>query len=71
MISLQLDGAGTVTEHCFGDRFRDIGYQHVPYFNCPNSPKCKDCVTGKFTDGEAWLHKEDCRPLWFKYVGVG
>lgn len=55
----------------FGDRFRDIGYQHIPYFNCPNSPKCKGCVTGMFTDGEAWLHKEDCRPLWFKYVGMG
>ena len=52
-------------------RFRDIGYQHIPYFNCPNSPKCRDCVTGMFTDGEAWLLKEDGRPLWFKYVGMG
>jgi mannosyltransferase len=53
------------------NRFRDIGYQHIPYFNCPNSPKCKGCVTGRFTDGEAWLNKEDCRPNWFKYVGMG
>ncbi|MCJ1299201.1 hypothetical protein MMC08_001993 [Hypocenomyce scalaris] len=51
--------------------FRDIGYQHIPYFNCPNSPKCRGCVKGRFTDGEEWLHKEDCRPLWFKYVGMG
>jgi hypothetical protein len=53
------------------DRFRDIGYQHIPYFNCPNSPKCKGCVTGRFTDGESWLLKEDCRPNWFKFVGMG
>jgi mannosyltransferase len=52
-------------------RFRDIGYQHIPFFNCPNSPKCKGCVTGRFTDGQAWLNKEDCRPNWFKYVGMG
>lgn len=51
--------------------FRDIGYQHVPFFNCPNSPKCKGCVTGQLTDGEAWLHGEDCRPNWFKYAGMG
>ncbi|KAF7559053.1 hypothetical protein G7046_g5105 [Stylonectria norvegica] len=51
--------------------FRDIGYQHIPFFNCPNSPKCKGCVTGRLTDGEAWLHREDCRPNWFKYVGMG
>ncbi|RKF61305.1 putative mannosyltransferase KTR4 [Erysiphe neolycopersici] len=51
--------------------FRDIGYQHIPYFNCPNSPKCKGCIPGKFTDGESWLMKEDCRPNWFKYVGMG
>lgn len=51
--------------------FRDIGYQHIPFFNCPNSPKCKECVTGRFTDGEDWLHREDCRANWFKYVGMG
>ncbi|KAF2841307.1 glycosyltransferase family 15 protein [Patellaria atrata CBS 101060] len=51
--------------------FRDIGYQHIPFFNCPNSPKCKGCVTGRLTDGEQFLYKEDCRPNWFKYVGMG
>lgn len=49
--------------------FKDIGYQHIPFFNCPNSPKCKGCVTGRLTDGEAWLSREDCRPNWFKYAG--
>jgi mannosyltransferase len=51
-------------------RFRDIGYQHIPFFNCPNSPKCSGCIPGRFTDGEKWLNREDCRPLWFKYVGM-
>ncbi|KAI9767022.1 MAG: hypothetical protein M1840_005981 [Geoglossum simile] len=50
--------------------FRDIGYQHIPYFNCPNSTKCKGCQTGLFTDGEKFLYKEDCRPNWFNYVGM-
>ncbi|KAI0969741.1 putative alpha-1, 2-mannosyltransferase [Xylaria arbuscula] len=48
--------------------FRDIGYQHIPFFNCPNSPKCRGCDAGKLTDGEKWLNKEDCRPNWFKYA---
>ncbi|KAF2436770.1 glycosyl transferase [Tothia fuscella] len=51
--------------------FRDIGYQHIPFFNCPNSPKCSGCQTGRFTDGEQWLNKDDCRPVWFKHVGLG
>lgn len=51
-------------------RFRDIGYQHIPFLNCPNSPKCRGCQAGRFTDGEAWLNREDCRPNWFKYVGL-
>ncbi|EGY18086.1 glycolipid 2-alpha-mannosyltransferase [Verticillium dahliae VdLs.17] len=60
-------GIMVLTQH----RFRDIGYQHIPFFNCPNSPKCRGCKAGKFTDGENWLHREDCRPNWFKYVGMG
>ncbi|KAI5292722.1 hypothetical protein KEM52_006115 [Ascosphaera acerosa] len=51
--------------------FRDIGYNHIPYFNCPNSPKCKGCTAGKFYAGEPFLQLEDCRPNWFKYVGPG
>lgn len=53
-------------------RFKDIGYNHIPFYNCPNSPKCKGrCTAGKFYAGEPFLQKEDCRPNWFKYVGTG
>lgn len=52
-------------------RFKDIGYNHVPFYNCPNSPKCRGCTPGQFYAGESWLQKEDCRPNWFKYVGTG
>ncbi|CCX12897.1 glycolipid 2-alpha-mannosyltransferase-domain-containing protein [Pyronema domesticum] len=46
--------------------FRDIGYQHIPYFNCPSSPKCKNrCQAGRFTDGTG-LDEEDCRANWFE-----
>ncbi|KXT13371.1 hypothetical protein AC579_2948 [Pseudocercospora musae] len=48
--------------------FKDIGYRHIPFFNCPNSPKCK-CKAGQFYDGQPFLAKEDCRPSWFNYVG--
>ncbi|GAB7342944.1 hypothetical protein MBLNU457_g1051t1 [Dothideomycetes sp. NU457] len=51
--------------------FKDIGYQHIPFFNCPNSPKCRGCVTGRLTDGEAWLNREDCRPVWFREAQMG
>lgn len=51
--------------------FQDIGYQHIPFFNCPNSPKCRGCEAGKLTDGELWLHQDDCRPVWFKVAGKG
>ncbi|KAL4987916.1 glycolipid 2-alpha-mannosyltransferase-domain-containing protein [Aspergillus falconensis] len=50
--------------------FRDIGYRHIPYFNCPNSPKCSACTPGKFYDGASFLAKEDCRPSYFKHVGT-
>lgn len=52
-------------------RFRDIGYQHIPFFNCPNNPKCTGCQAGRFTDGEQWLNRDDCRSVWFKHVGMG
>ncbi|KAJ5831838.1 hypothetical protein N7474_000149 [Penicillium riverlandense] len=50
--------------------FRDIGYNHIPYLNCPNSPKCSGCTPGKSYDGADFLAKEDCRPSYFKYVGT-
>jgi mannosyltransferase len=49
--------------------FKDIGYRHIPYFNCPNSPKCSGCDAGKFFEGADFLVLEDCRPNWFKFVG--
>jgi mannosyltransferase len=53
------------------NRFKDIGYNHIPFYNCPNSPKCHGCTPGKFYAGESWLQREDCRPNWFKYIGTG
>lgn len=47
--------------------FRDIGYQHIPYFNCPSSPKCRGCIAGRFTDGTG-LDQEDCRANWFEFA---
>ncbi len=49
--------------------FRDIGYEHYPYFNCPDSPKCKRCVPGKFV-GIPDLQKENCLQQWVKYEMV-
>ncbi|EAL86030.1 hypothetical protein KXW98_001409 [Aspergillus fumigatus] len=50
--------------------FRDIGYNHIPYYNCPNSPKCSKCTPGQFYAGAPFLAKEDCRPSYFKHVGM-
>lgn len=47
--------------------FKDIGYQHIPYFNCPNSPKCSGCPTGLFSDGTG-LSPENCMHNWLKYT---
>lgn len=53
--------------------FRDVGYQHIPFFQCPKRPegKCRGCEAGSFTDGERFLLKEDCRPSWLEHVGFG
>ncbi|ANB13417.1 Ktr4p [Sugiyamaella lignohabitans] len=48
--------------------FKDIGYQHIPYFNCPNSKKCKKCIPGLFSDGTR-LSQENCFPQWIKHGG--
>lgn len=48
--------------------FRDIGYQHIPYFNCPNSPQCSKCVPGLFSDGTG-LSQENCFDKWLQYGG--
>ena len=53
--------------------FRDIGYQHIPYFNCPRRDSaggtCGGCEAGRFTDGTG-LDGEDCRANWFHYAGM-
>ncbi|KAK9469216.1 glycolipid 2-alpha-mannosyltransferase-domain-containing protein [Lipomyces arxii] len=47
--------------------FKDIGYLHQPYYNCPASPKCRGCEAGKFTDA-GYLNRENCIDKFFKYV---
>ncbi|ODV97820.1 hypothetical protein PACTADRAFT_47671 [Pachysolen tannophilus NRRL Y-2460] len=46
--------------------FRDIGYQHSPYINCPNSDQCGDCTPAEFC-GIASGVKENCMANWIKY----
>ncbi|KAK9476541.1 glycolipid 2-alpha-mannosyltransferase-domain-containing protein [Lipomyces japonicus] len=46
--------------------FKDIGYVHQPYYNCPMSDKCSGCKAGKFTDAD-WLSPENCIGNFFKY----
>lgn len=60
----------TIGVSLFADRndvhwFRDIGYRHHPYVNCPNSDKCSDCNVGEFT----FKHLEDqnCLSNWWNY----
>lgn len=50
--------------------FRDIGYSHMPYTNCPKRDEEKyraQCVPGKFVP---WgnLEAENCQATWIKYV---
>jgi mannosyltransferase len=48
--------------------FRDIGYQHSVFSNCPDSDKCHGCQANKLTPLTYWLNGEDCRVNWFKQV---
>ncbi|GMM37303.1 putative mannosyltransferase [Saccharomycopsis crataegensis] len=45
--------------------FRDIGYHHMPFTNCPNSDRC-DCEAGKFVPWFS-VEKENCMANWVKY----
>lgn len=58
--------------------FRDMGYEHTPYVNCPNSPKCltrpkgsrrrkeeTHCELGEFTFKH--LYDQNCMPNWIRY----
>ncbi|KAK9463972.1 glycolipid 2-alpha-mannosyltransferase-domain-containing protein [Lipomyces oligophaga] len=46
--------------------FKDIGYVHQPYYNCPTSPKCKGCTPGKFSNA-GYLDKENCFPSYLRH----
>lgn len=46
--------------------FRDIGYYHPPYTNCPNSPLTKGCKVGKFDDSGHNLD-QNCMATWIDY----
>lgn len=50
--------------------FRDIGYEHDPYYNCPKNPKTSRCRTGKFS---RWRHLEDqnCMTNWLQLLMKG
>lgn len=43
--------------------FDDVGYRHIPYWNCPASDKCSADCAYAFTDGTG-LDAEDCKPIW-------
>lgn len=52
--------------------FRDIGYQHFPYTNCPKCPvdshRCNgNCKPGSFSPWPG-LEKENCLPVWIEYI---
>ncbi|CCF58469.1 hypothetical protein KAFR_0E03170 [Kazachstania africana CBS 2517] len=52
--------------------FRDIGYHHQPYTNCPKCPpdskKCDGrCVPGKFTPWDN-LNTQNCQATWIEHV---
>lgn len=48
--------------------FKDIGYFHFPYYNCPNSAKCRGCEAGMFT-GIKEIRAENCLPEWLRAAG--
>ena len=43
--------------------FDDIGYRHIPYWNCPKRRGCDGC-NYDFTDGHD-IDDQDCKPIWF------
>lgn len=45
--------------------FRDIGYEHFPYTNCPDSPKCKKCKAGAFSKFKN-LNNQNCQAQWIR-----
>ena len=61
-----------------------LGYNHIPYFNCPASKNCRGCDAGKFFGNAlaesrtdlifiegTGLGPENCKPLWDKVIKQG
>lgn len=50
--------------------FRDLGYEHDPYMNCPKSRLTSHCKPGKFS---RWEHLADqnCMASWFRLLMGG
>lgn len=48
--------------------FKDIGYFHFPYYNCPDSVKCQNCEKNTFT-GIPELQVQNCLPVWQDMMG--
>ncbi|KAI5954734.1 KTR4 [Candida theae] len=49
--------------------FRDLGYNHDPYYNCANTPFTSHCVAGKFSRYEH-LNDQNCLMNWLEYDGI-
>ncbi|KAK7206694.1 putative alpha-1,2-mannosyltransferase [Myxozyma melibiosi] len=47
--------------------FKDIGYLHQPYYNCPSSNKCRGCKAGRFVTTPS-MNPENCINNFFKYA---
>lgn len=62
-------GLGLLTDKSRIHFFKDIGYNHIPYYNCHSSPKCSGCQAGKFADTND-LQRENCINQWFKVAGA-
>lgn len=63
-------GAGIFANQSQIHWFKDIGYYHFPYYNCPNSKKCHGCKPGRFTNDDLkQLAPENCLPQYLKYMG--
>lgn len=46
--------------------FRDIGYWHAPYTNCPRTGNTRGCLVGKFDDSNHNLD-QNCMATWIDY----
>ncbi|GAO52310.1 hypothetical protein G7K_6389-t1 [Saitoella complicata NRRL Y-17804] len=61
-------GVGLFADKSQVHYFDDIGYNHVPFVNCPDLPgKCRGCEPNEFFRGVG-LEKENCMPVWNKMM---